>query len=300
MQTQINIDNYPKQKEEIIKILKKKVEKKGEKFDESQIQYSYCYGITIGGPEYADFNEHLKHTVSGSYQGRYGRLIHACDGDIPQEVVEIFKDNFDKKKEEETLKQKKEAFLSEILTKVGKTPTFNNQVKSPAVMRGDEFFKFMMNRYPTIDELKQVKPDVYENYTKIANGQLVCFHPVHEKADEFGFLVQPIKGMYRKEAGDSTMIVCEDDIQVFELFDNEPDTVYWKFNQDHRPTTTKFHSATPGSNFIGSHNGKYRRLDTSEVDSISSKIYKQDTDIQRRTKQPDIYNHGNGLFQINM
>lgn len=296
----INIENYPQQKEEILKKLKEKFYKKNpnETFDENKVEFFYSYCMRIGGNDESNFESYLKSTFGGSYEGSYGRLRHSCDGEYPQELIDVYKPYYENKMNEEFVKRNKEKFLTGILNSVGKKANFTNE-KTPAVMNGEEFLNFMFNKqvpiYPTLQELKQVEPKIYQKYLNISD-KLVSYMPQSENADEFGFVIHDIEGAYRNDT--SIFIVGKDDIDVYELFDEEPDTVYWKFGQDHRSNTKKFHNVQPGTNFKGQ-DKCYKLTDIEVANLISNKIYLQDVDINRRAKR-GITNHGNGLFQINI
>lgn len=315
MQIEININNYPEVKENLTNQLKKKFSKKNpsEKLDVSQITFYYSYCVRIDNVKYDDVMDHIKNKIGGCYYGKFGRFIVNCDGDYPQELIDSVSEGFNKVKNQENTKQKQEQFLTSVLLKVGKTPNFKKEER-PGVMNGTEFLKFMMSNigkqpiiFPTIDDLKIAEPTIYQKYLNLSGKQLVTFNPGHELSDEYGFMTKNVIGAYFKDKANTKIIVCEDEygthsqvqysIQVYDLHDEEPDTVYWKFNQTHQPVTTKFFSTTPGADFKSNHGGTYHRMTDSEVHSLLTRIFNHNVDIQRKSN-PGVTNHGNGLFQI--
>ena len=285
MTTEINIDNYPKEKKEIIKSIRNRFKKRhpNKRFYPSKITFTYEYGMKIGGNEkYTDVMEYMKNVFGGDYVGKYNKFYATAEGNFPQELIESTKKQFENTREKKITKEKKEKFINYIIKKLGKTP--NNFNSYPTIIN-----------YPTINELKQIEPKIFEKYSKLTETKMVCFHPRNLDSDEYGFLTYDIIGAFKEIKGDSTIIVCDGTLKNFELFDNEIDTVYWMFNTPNNNLIKKFNSTKESEKFQSK---KYYKLSNIEIKSLTNKILYQGIDIERNTKR-GIINHDNGLFQIN-
>jgi len=174
----------------------------------SDIEWGYDFGMRIGGPEpvlnnESDAIEHAKSIYGISIKGSFGKNKKTIfiDNNVhfPTTFVNNAVDNFKNMCAVKNTEKNRIANLDSILKAVGKKGTSEDKnQKMPAVMNGAQMMQFMMQKkvaitYPTISDIRKVRPDIYKKYETLADGsKLVTFAPRHAECDEWGFIIEPV------------------------------------------------------------------------------------------------------------
>ena len=270
---------FPQEYTDIVNDLKKKG------IAEADIEWGYDYCVRIGGPEPTITNrqeaiEHAK-TIYGiaikGYNGKKQKLIGIdAKANLPIMFQNMAINKFVESQIEENKEKNRISNLDSILKAVGKPGTAEDRnPKMPGVMNGLEMMQFMMQKrqvitYPTIEDIKQVRPDIYQKYEKLSDGNtLVTFHPGHKECDEWGFIIEPIK-LVTKRDGELRFIV-EDPYLPGNHYLIKNNKTLWAGNLQ---GIDKAMAAAEGSNFSGWKRTKQYRLTKQEIAAeIGGKIF---------------------------
>lgn len=276
--TQIKAE-FPQEYSEIVNALKKKG------IDETDIEWGYNFSMTIGGPEPTITNqqeaiEHAKTIYGISIQGSKGKKSKSIFIDNNVKFPIMFQnmaiDKFTETQIAEQLDKNRIANLDSILKSVGKNGTAEDRnPKMPAVMNGLEMMQFMMMQrqaitYPTIEDIKKARPDIYQKYEAIADGsKLVIFNPGHKECDEWGFVVETI-ALVSKRDGELRYVVEDEFIKGSHYIIKDSKTL-WAGNLS---SVDKAFAAAEGSNFTGWKRTKQYRLTKQEIAAeIKGKLF---------------------------
>lgn len=279
-ETSANIKaEFPQEYNEIVNDLKKKG------IDESDIEWGYNFSMRIGGPEPTITNqqediEHAKTIYGISIKGSNGKKNKLIGIDNTVNFPIMFQnmaiDKFTETQIAEQLYKNRIANLDSILKSVSKTGTAEDRnPKMPAVMNGLEMMQFMMMQrqaitYPTIEDIKKARPDIYQKYESIADGsKLVIFNPGHKECDEWGFVVETI-ALVSKRDGELRYVVEDEYIKGSHYIIKDGKTL-WAGNLS---SVEKAFAAAEGSNFTGWKRTKQYRLTKQEIAAeIKGKLF---------------------------
>jgi hypothetical protein len=279
-ETNTNIKaEFPQEYAEIVADLNKKG------IAEADIEWGYEYGVRIGGPEpiintQQDAIEHAKTIYGISIKGSNGKKNKSVGIDAKVNLPTMFQNmainNFVESQINQNQEKNRIANLDSILKAVGKTGTAEDRnPKMPAVMNGMEMMQFMMQKrqvitYPTTDDIKQARPDIYQKYELLADGtKLVTFEPSHKECDEWGFRIEPIQ-LVSKRDGELRFVVDYPHITGLHYLikDNK------KLWAGHLQGVDKAIAAAEGSDFTGWKRTKQYRLTKQEITAeIGGKIF---------------------------
>jgi hypothetical protein len=252
---------------------------------ESDIEFGYDFCMRIGGPEpiintQQDAIEHAKEIYGIAIKGSCGKKNKSVGIDAKINLPIMFQNMAIDKFVEEQLEKNKEknriANLDSVLKEVGKTGTAEDRnPKAPAVMNGLEMMQFMMQQrqpitYPTLEDIKQARPDIYQKYEAIADGtKLVTFQPGHKECDEWGFIIETIK-LVTKRDGELRFTINDPYLSGNSYVIRNNKTL-WAGNLQ---GIDKAMAAAEGTNFSGWKRTKQYRLTKQEITAeIGGKIF---------------------------
>ncbi len=276
------------------------------KFPTGDIDFSYEYCVRIDNtePDMSTKEKYVESVYSKwgvSLQGKQGKkrkdvFLKPVDNlnavYIPSTIKEIFEKDYDEIVNEKNTEKNRETNLDSILKIVGKSGScVNKRPKTPAVMNGSSLMQHLMSVstatkpvYPTLDDLKQAFPNIYQKYQNLADGEkLVFFNPSYTDTDEWGFEINSYKYAYKpllKTDNRVRIIIDEGDtlngcILYDEIINATDNNVgYWISLQ--YSIITKIEAAQEGTNFKGWQGANEYRLTKNEIQNlVKGRIFTQ-------------------------
>lgn len=252
-----------------------KMTKKGVDVTKLEWCYSYCISFD-NSPEPTSLQESLndaKRKYGISLVAKSGRkhsdvlIKRAGDSsELPKIFIKMATDDWNYMDKENKKEQNMISNLDSILKTVGKKGTSKNNNNIFRIGNGIDFMNHMANYqkpiYPTIEDIKNIKPEIYQKYLNDADGtKLVIYSPGHEDCDEWGFFYEPIKLATRRNNEDR-FITSDDDCYTIDK--NEVNFSGGLNGLD------KAIAAKEGDFFKGWKNTKQYRLTQSEISKIFS------------------------------
>lgn len=206
------LQRYPVEYAKAIQSLKKK------KCSDDAIEnaeWTYEYGVKIDNdvpPDTkAEYIEFRKNKIGVSLNVQVGRKRDYFDiskYNFPNEFIDMFTQQWDNIQIEKQLDEQRTTNLDSILKAVGKEGTCNPEIKQDPFNAGNgvqlmqhifqaEFFQQPV--YPTLEDLKNGKPEIYQQYLEKCDGkQLVLFSPHHKECDEWGFVIEKLLAVTKR------------------------------------------------------------------------------------------------------
>lgn len=269
---------------ELYQLIIDKMTKKKVNINNIEWFYSFCVVID-NSPEPTSLQECID-----KYKTKYGISLDAyCDkkrnselikqagtyGDIPSFFMNLATNEWNQINSKTTKEQNLVSNLDSILKAVGKKGTAKYTKPSFSVGNGLDFLNHLNDLqkitkpvYPKLEDIKNIRPDIYQNYLNKADGTvLVIYSPQHLENDEWGFRIEPILAATRRNNEDR--FITEDWGSHYIIKDN---FVVWGGSLG---SIDKAFAATEGSDFAGWKKTKQYRLTKDEIkNAVVSKIFK--------------------------
>lgn len=271
---------HPTEHSKIVKAMAKKG------VAEADIEWKYTYCVRIGhldchnpaphkNPETIDeFVENIKETYGVALEGQNGRKYNSEAVDIkttmPSYFLEIAKQKHAEQQRRKNHRQSKTANLDSVLDAVGKTGSSDTTLDHDHTQAGVQGLMFgtIVNalhgdrpEFPTLEDIKTARPDVYEEYAAKADGtKLVVYNPQATDCDEWGFNVDGIELATRRNGEDRVLL---EDGFAYKAKDGR---AFW---MGPLRQIEKARAAGEGQEFRGWKNTKQYRLTKQEIEAIT-------------------------------
>lgn len=271
---------YPDQYSSIISAMAKKGVR------ESEITWNYSWGIMMGNfdcsslaipksPEtLKEITEDVKKRYTVCIEGICGRKRNSELIDIkeytPDFIKEIINSRFNKIEAEKNYKTTKAENLDSILKAVGKSGTSNPKEKKGTGVFG--FFSYYTKDpvYPTLEDIKIARPDIYQKYIDEADGtNLIIYNPRANDCDVWGFNKMFVELATRRDDNVRLITPVQGLSSLNYLLNG--DSVIWNGTLS---KIEKAKAAAEGTNFKGWKNTNQYRFTREEIkDMIGGKIF---------------------------
>lgn len=285
MEIKDSIKNIKKEYPDLYKSIIEKMKIKQVDTNKLEWYYSYCMMID-NSPDptnLQDIINNYKTKFGISLEAKSGRKIESrlikqngITGNIPSIFLKMAHDSWDKINKENIKEKKLISNLDSVLKSVGKKGSAKNNKSKFKIGNGMDLLIYLNRiiktkepKYPTIKDIKNIRPDIYQNQLIKANGQnLVVYNPNNkEDCDEWGFYVIPVLLATQRNKEDRFIY---DAIGFYYII--KDNILYYGGCLS---GIDKALNANEGEKFVGWKRTKQYRLTKNEIElKIKSKIFK--------------------------
>lgn len=277
------VENVKKEYPDLYKSIADKMKKKNIDEDKLEWYYSYCVMID-NSPNPTSYEEVLNNfktkygiSLGASFERKKSSVLIAQSGEtskLPSVFKNMAKETWKNIQKEINREKNFISNLDSVLKSVGKKGSVKDNTPDFKFGNGLDFMNHLMNPlnvqqpvYPTLEDIKKVRPDIYNYYLSKSNGStFVIYTPRHKQCDDWGFIVEPILLATRRN--DEERFITKEYGFCYLI---EGNTVNFG---GFLSGTDKALAAKEGECFVGWKRTKQYRLTKSEIDKqVKSKIF---------------------------